>query len=89
MCSALRGEQVLHRNVQRFRGGLVFKAHRLCVSLNSRLKSSKEEEKEHVDRDWFESRLLQGLVPPHLPLSSEEGATYKGLSSYTSMLGDI
>ena len=26
-------------------GGLVFKAHRLCVSLNSRLKSNKEEEK--------------------------------------------
>jgi len=30
--------------VQRFRGGLVFKAHRLCVSLNSRLESNKEEE---------------------------------------------
>ena len=24
-------------DLQRFRGGLVFKAHRLCVSLNSRL----------------------------------------------------
>ena len=32
---------VLHRNVQRFR---VFKTHRLCVSLNSRLDSNKEEE---------------------------------------------
>ena len=31
--------------MQRFRGGLVFKAHRLCVSLNSRLESNKEEEK--------------------------------------------
>jgi len=31
-------------NVKRFRGGLVFKAHRLCVSLNSRLESDKEEE---------------------------------------------
>jgi len=29
-------------NVQQFRGGLVFKAHRLCVSLNSRLESNKE-----------------------------------------------
>jgi len=37
-------EQTIHRNVQRFRGGLVFKAHRLCVSLNSRLESNKEEE---------------------------------------------
>jgi len=27
------------------RGGLVFKAHGLCVSLNSRLESTKEEEK--------------------------------------------
>jgi len=33
-------EQLLHRNVQRFRGGLVFKAHRLCVTLNSRLDSN-------------------------------------------------
>ena len=36
---------ILYRNVQRFRGGLVFKAHRLCVSLNSRRESNKEEEK--------------------------------------------
>jgi len=36
----------LNRNVQRFRGGLVFKDHRLCVSLNSRLESNKEEEEE-------------------------------------------
>ena len=35
---------LLHRNMQRFRGGPVFKAHRLCVSLNSRLESNKEEE---------------------------------------------
>jgi len=28
------------RYVQRFRGGLVFKARRLCVSLNSRLESN-------------------------------------------------
>ena len=30
-------------NVQRFRGGLVFKAHGLCAALNSRLESGKEE----------------------------------------------
>jgi len=35
----------IHRNVLRFRSGLVFKAHRLCVSLNSRLESNEEEEK--------------------------------------------
>jgi len=32
-------------NVHRFRDGLVFKAHRLCVSLNSRLESNKEKTK--------------------------------------------
>jgi len=37
-------DQLLHINVQRFRGGLVFKAHRLCVSLNSWLESNKEED---------------------------------------------
>ena len=36
--------ELLRRNVKRFRGGLVFKAHRLFVSLNSRLESNKEEE---------------------------------------------
>ena len=35
---------VAQGNVRRFRGGLIFKAHRLCVSLNSRLESNKEEE---------------------------------------------
>ena len=37
--------QLPYPNVQRFRGGLVFKAHRLCVPLNSRLESNNEEEK--------------------------------------------
>ena len=36
------------RDMQRSRGGLVFKAHRLCVSLNSRLESTQEEE-EHMN----------------------------------------
>ena len=39
-------EQLKYINVQRFRGGLVFKAHRLCVSLNSRLESNQEEKEE-------------------------------------------
>ena len=32
-------------NGQRFRGGLVFKARRLCASLNSRLESNQKNEK--------------------------------------------
>ena len=39
----LQQEEPLHRNVQRSRGGLVFKAHRLVVSLNS--ESYEEEER--------------------------------------------
>jgi len=41
------------RNVQRFRGGLVFMAHRLCASLNSRLESNKEEEEEEEEAGVF------------------------------------
>ena len=36
--------QSLDRNVQRFPGGLVFKAHKLRASLNSRRESNKEED---------------------------------------------
>ena len=39
-----KSENTYFRHVQRFRGGLVFKAHRRCVSLNSRLESNNEEE---------------------------------------------
>ena len=34
--------------IQWFQGGLVFAAHRLCVSLNSRRESNKEEEKTKI-----------------------------------------
>ena len=37
-------DQVQEDRPKRFRGGLVFKAHRFCVSLNSRLESNIEEE---------------------------------------------
>jgi len=53
-------------NMQRFRGGLVFKAHGLCVSLNSRLESNKEEKDEATRLEHQEvhprqhSHLLQG-----------------------------
>jgi len=39
--------------VKRFRGGLVFKSHRLCVPLNSRLESNKEEEEEEEEGWWW------------------------------------
>jgi len=35
----------VHRNVQRFRGRLVFTAHIFCAALNSRLESNNKEEK--------------------------------------------
>jgi len=47
--------------VQRFRGGLVFKAHRLCVSLNSMLESNKEEKEVQGV-----GGCLEGVAPPSL-----------------------
>jgi len=43
-----RSSYLAHQSSSGFRiqGGLVFKVHRLCVSLNSRLESNKEEEEE-------------------------------------------
>jgi len=51
LCEIMCKEQLLSRNVKWFRAGLVFKAHRLCVSLNSRLESNKEEEEEEASED--------------------------------------
>ena len=48
--------------MQRFRGGLVFKAQRLCVSLNSRLESIKEHE--------------EAPAPAGLSLRSERGLSH-------------
>ena len=52
--------------MKRFRGGLVFKAHRLCVSLNSRLESNKEgalsreqDEKAEKDKEAKEQKALE------------------------------
>ena len=59
MASAGRGGC---RRVQRvFRGGLVFKAHILCVSPNSRLESNKERESR-----FAESTSVNAHVPPRL-----------------------
>ena len=40
---AALGEQLLHRNVQRFRGGLVFKAHRRLYDSTLGVKGTKRE----------------------------------------------
>ena len=44
-------------NVQRFRGGLVFEAHRFFVLLNSTLESDKEEKRKHA-----KSKLISIVV---------------------------
>ena len=46
--------------MQQFRGGLVFEAHRLCLSLNSRLESTKEKEEGLELAGMRDS--IQGLV---------------------------
>jgi len=45
--------------VKRFRGGLVFKAHRVGVSLNSRLESNKEEH-QAIERCFSSERGRNG-----------------------------
>jgi len=70
--------QLLHRNVQRFRRGLVFKAHRLCVLLNSWLESDKEEKKRDLKSEkahggGFEVLGLLWVALDHL-CGSEEGS---------------
>ena len=54
-------EHLLRRNVKRFRGGLVFKAHRL-VSPNSRLESNKEEEAEMERSCYLSTRCILGDI---------------------------
>ena len=51
----------------RARGWLIFKAHRLCVSLNSRLESNKEKKRRaraHPARRSRQPRLLPLPLPP-------------------------
>ena len=54
-------EQLLYINVQRFRGGLVSQAHRLCVSRTFRLESNKEAEEE--DAAQVDSPAPHNLKP--------------------------
>ena len=46
VCPSQLKSSIIVSRTCRFRSGIVFKAHRLCVSLNSRLESNKEEEEE-------------------------------------------
>ena len=58
--------------VQRFPGGLVFQAHKLCVSLNSRLVSNKEEKKkirfQHSQGSDIQGYLAYKKPPPRRTL---------------------
>ena len=52
--------------MKQFRVGLVSKAHRLCVSLDSRLESNKEEEEE--EKSAFERKATPGHRQKYLKL---------------------
>ena len=67
------GGTLEYRNVQRFRGGLVVKAHKLCLSLNSRLESKKEEEEEGGSGSILESKGGAPLQPP-TPVTTSHAA---------------
>ena len=62
------------RNVKRLRGGLVFKAHRLCVSLNPRLESNKEERRE--------AQLHRAQSTPGKHLIHRGSYIYEGLATW-------
>ena len=49
--TSARSARASPANVRWFRGGLALKAHRLCVSLNSRLESHIKEEEEEEEED--------------------------------------
>ena len=51
--------QLLYINVQRFRGGRVFQAHGLCVSLNSRLEEEKK--KNEAEENKIPNKLARRL----------------------------
>jgi len=52
---------------ERFRGGLVFEARRLCVSLNSRLASNKEEEEGYRGTSLIRKRIPLGPYSRTMP----------------------
>jgi len=55
-----RAEQLLHRNVQRFRGGLVFKAHRLLCHSALGLRVIKKKKKKKTARSWMKASVVRG-----------------------------
>ena len=61
-----------HDVAQRFRGGLVVKAHRLCVSLNSRLESNEEtkEKKESVAASGRGGNNVEGVKDSRLKVKA-------------------
>jgi hypothetical protein len=67
--------------VQRFRGGLVFKARRLCVSLNSRLESKEEEKEEEEPAGQGPPKHQDGQV------DSDQGVVNRELSLSQALVG--
>ena len=58
--------------MQRFRGRLVFMAHRLCVSLNSRLESNKEEEGKAMS-----AKIANSTLRYHKPIQGSSSTQTK------------
>jgi len=68
ICVSVWGHDHHGSYVQRFRSGLAFKAHKLCVSLNFRLQSNKEEEEVTITMaGWSTAK-----VPPPTSLSTRD-----------------
>ena len=73
--------------MQRFRGGLVFKAHRLCVSLNSRLECNKEEGEGLGSVLGSAGGSREPPLPLHQPPQRERTASFNPLDFYWRIPG--
>ena len=78
-------EQLLYINVQRFRGGLVFKTHRLLYHSTLGLIVIKQQKKIHRSKKPHTNFVVTLLRFKSVPRTSEVAVS----SSYTSIHGDI
>ena len=73
--SGKQGEGVLHRNVQRFRGGLVFKAHRILYHSTLGLRVIKKKKKKVTEPGGVALRMLTYLTRLSLECGTHKTVT--------------
>ena len=71
-------EQLLYRNVQRFRGGLVLKAHRLVyhATLGLRVIKKKKKQPQKMSLAWGTFRVFGGSIPGTDPSDQKDSCGF-------------